>query len=91
MRYMKAQEAALLAKDYVQELFGQDGLSNLALEEIELQPDGYWSVTIGFHRPWEEMNSLAALSGAIQPRSLRVVRIKDATKQVESVKKRDNS
>ena len=51
---MDVKEAAKLAKDYVADLFAEEGIGNLGLEEIELVADGhYWVVTVGFSRPWD--------------------------------------
>ena len=53
---MDVKEAAKLAKDYVVDLFAEEGIGNVGLEEIELRPgpDGsFWSVTVGFSRPWD--------------------------------------
>ena len=52
---MDVKEAAKLAKDYVADLFAEEGIGNLGLEEIELVADGhYWVVTVGFSRPWDQ-------------------------------------
>ncbi len=79
------------AKAFVQDLFAEEGLSNLGLEEIERDdPAGVWRVTVGFSRPWNTVkDALSALSGtAVQKRAYRVVLIKDSG-EVVSVKRRD--
>jgi hypothetical protein len=50
---MDMKEAIASAKRYVQELYADEGISNLGLEEIELSPGGDgWQVTVAFSRPW---------------------------------------
>lgn len=89
---MNVKEAVALAKQHVLELFDEEGVRNLGLEEVEL--DGQsdeWIVTLGFSRPWDEpKNALAALAApAYTRRTLKVVRISNQGSQVVSVKKRD--
>jgi hypothetical protein len=54
---MDVKEAVATAKKYVGELFTQEGITNLGLEEIEFDEQaGEWRVTVGFSRPgirWE--------------------------------------
>ena len=50
---MNVKEAAKLAKEYVADLFADEGIANVGLEEIQLGSDGhFWKVTVGFSRPW---------------------------------------
>ena len=52
---MDVKEAAKLAKEYVADLFAEEGIGNVGLEEIELGADcGSWVVTVGFSRPWDQ-------------------------------------
>lgn len=83
--------AVEIAKRHVQEVFNDENLSNLGLEEIEFD-DGKdeWVVTVGFSRPWDNpQNALAALAKSVPLRSFKVVRINDLTQQVVSVKNRE--
>ena len=53
---MDMKDAAKLAKEYVADLFDEEGISNVGLEEIVFRDDGgdeYWDVTVGFSRPWD--------------------------------------
>jgi hypothetical protein len=51
---MNVTEAVAAAKKYIGELFAQEGISNLGLEEIEFDEHaGEWRVTVGFSRPWD--------------------------------------
>jgi hypothetical protein len=91
---MDVREAVQAAKTYVAELFADEGLSNLGLEEVEFDDTtGVWRVTVGFSRPWDRLpTSIAAMAqgGASLPRSYKIVRIDDATGRVVSVKARES-
>ncbi len=87
---MKVKDAVLIAKDYAQELFAQEGMSNFGLEEVEYVPESdEWLITVGFSRPWSSSrNALSALTGeTTQKRLYRVVRI-NSEGDVLSVKRR---
>ncbi len=86
---MNVKEAVARAREYVLDLFSEDGISNLALEEIEFdEGSGEWRITLGFSRPWEH-----PLGGSLmthQPRrSYKLVRIADQSGAVLSVKNRE--
>jgi hypothetical protein len=50
---MDAREAIATAKRYVSEVYADEHVTNLGLEEIEHIPaDGTWIITLGFSRPW---------------------------------------
>lgn len=88
---MDAKAAVSLAKHKIAELFADEGIKNLGLEEIDYDENAHvWKVTIGFTRPWDEpRNGLAALA-AIKAehfrRTYKVVRISDDSLEVMSVK-----
>ena len=87
---MNVKEAAKLAKEYVADLFAEEGISNVGLEEIELGSDyRYWVVTVGFSRPWDQ-GGLAniTLGNRGLRRSYKVLRIDNQDGHVESVKDR---
>ena len=51
---MDVKDAVNAAKTYVAQLFADEGLSNLGLEEVEFDDgSGAWRVTVGFSRPWD--------------------------------------
>jgi hypothetical protein len=89
---MDVKEAVAAAKKYVGELFAQEGITNLGLEEVEFDEQaGEWRVTIGFSRPWDSIIGWAALAPQQQTnprRSYKVVRISDATGAAMSVRDR---
>ena len=88
---MDVKEAVATAKKYVGELFTQEGITNLGLEEIEFDEQaGEWRVTVGFSRPWDSVGGFASIAERINPRrSYKIVRISDRTGTVVSVKNRD--
>ncbi len=87
---MDVKEAVRIALEYVQELFVEEQISHLGLEEVEYNVTmDDWQVTVGFSRPWDYPNgSLAMLAGGSTPhRSYKRVTIKDGA--VVSVTNRD--
>jgi hypothetical protein len=87
---MDVKEAVKLAMKYVADLFEEEQIENLGLEEVEFE-DGTdsWHVTIGFSRPWDHVSGLA-LRNTLN-RSYKVVAINNSTGIVLSVKNRDVS
>lgn len=90
---MDAKEAVQIAKSCVNDLFGEDGVDDVRLEEIEHdEMDGTWSVTLGFLRrnaaPERPVSGLLAALDAVQARTrvLRVVNIRGGDGAVLSVK-----
>ena len=85
---MKIREAVRCAKARVADLFEDEGITAIALEEIECQPDeGVWTLTIGFFRPWHKgAEELTILGEPRLSRCFKVVRLADATGEVLSVR-----
>ena len=50
---MDVKEVVQVAKNYIAELFGDERIINVGLEEVDLDPSNNWIVTIGFSRPWD--------------------------------------
>ena len=92
---MDVKEAVAAAKKYVGELFAQEGLINLGLEEVEFDEQAKeWRVTIGFSRPWDSPSSpwaIAAQSQLNPRRSYKIVRVSDSTGAALSVRNRDEN
>jgi hypothetical protein len=89
---MEVKEAVKTAKNYVADLFAEEELFNLGLEEIEFdEASKTWNVTVGFSRPWKSpKNLISNLSGDGQlGRSYRVVKIRDTDGKVSSVTRSD--
>lgn len=86
---MDVKEAARLAKEYVTDLFADEGISNVGLEEIELKSDQVWEVTVGFSRPWDH-GGLATISLGQKSlrRSFKVLHIDSQNGNIASVKDR---
>ena len=85
---MDVKAAVRLAKTYVADLFAEDGIRDVGLEEVEFDDAAAeWHVTIGFARsfPFDPENPLSPrLSG---PRDYKVVTIAPDAR-VKSVKQR---
>ena len=89
---MNVKQAVAYAKAHILELFADENLTNVGLEEVQYEDEsGEWVVTIGFSRPWDEpRNTMAAL--AVAPRrAYKVVRISNTSNQVLSVKSRETN
>jgi len=84
-------EAVAKAKDYTADLFAQEQLSDLALEEVEYnEPSNEWLVTLGFSRPWDKPYfTVKGLPAPRLPRSYKIVRVSDSSGRVISVKNRE--
>lgn len=88
---MEVKEAVDIAKQYVRDLFGDEKIINLGLEEVVSEDAGkFWLITIGFSRPWDAPTNLGGLLQQFDStrRSYKVVRISDADGRVLSVQER---
>ena len=86
---MDVKEAVQTAKSYVAELFTDETIGNIGLEEVEFNnASNNWEVTIGFSRPWQTNILVAALSNQHPTRSYKLVCINDDSGQVLSLKDR---
>ena len=80
---MGAKEAVRTAKQHIADLFQDEGVIDVGLEELDYRDGdlGVWEITVGFRRVWEEpdpvRNPLTVLSGRTSPRTYKVVRISD--------------
>jgi hypothetical protein len=81
---MDVKEAISRAKAYVADLYAEEAVTNVGLEEVEHDPArGCWSVTLGFSRPWntpktraqEVLENLGGISSL--KRSYKVVTLAD--------------
>ncbi len=88
---MDAKQAVGIAKSYVIDLFSDEKLENLGLEEIELDDtSGFWRITLGFSRRWDMPTGVMAVYGSrkAEGRTYKVVSVReDGT--VASVKQRE--
>ena len=87
---MDVKAVAQRAKTYVADLFDDEEISNVGLEEVEFDDSlDKWIVTIGFSRPWDHKNSLnLALGEGRHGRSYKVLHIADTDGRVLSLKDR---
>ncbi len=90
---MEVKEAALLAKNYVSDLFADEHITEIALEEVDFDHDSNtWRITIGFLHPAHAKTLLAdqTTSPWLRPleRSYKVVHINDETGKVTALKDR---
>ena len=81
---MEVKEAVAAAKSCIMDLFAEEGISNVGLEEIDLDLGKTWRVTIGFSRPWNNTIGTTLVGGA--DRSYKIIRINDKDGRIISVK-----
>jgi hypothetical protein len=88
---MDVKEAVAAAKQFIAELFAEEKISRLGLEEVEFdEQEGEWRVTVGFTRAWDAPAALLSITQQLNPpRSYKVVRISDSTGTALSVKNRE--
>jgi len=81
---MDVKEAIAAAKNYISDIYADEHVTNLGLEEVEHIPSaGNWIVTLAFSRPWntprtraqEVLESLGASSSL--KRSYKVITMTD--------------
>ena len=78
---MGAKEAVRAAKEHIADLFQDEGVMDVGLEELDYRDGdlGVWEITVGFRRVWKGPdpvgNPLAVLSGRTSPRTYKIVRI----------------
>jgi hypothetical protein len=92
---MTVKEAVKTAIDYTQDLFSEQAVSSLRLEEVEFDNEKKeWAITIGFLRAREFKTSsainiaAAALFENSVERIFKVVKINEDTQNITSVKDR---
>ncbi len=88
---MDVKEAVDRAKKFVSELFENEGLVNLGLEEVDYDDArDQWRITLGFSRRWDNQVGVlaAALNQSAFKRTYKVVLI-DKDGRAVSVKNRD--
>ncbi len=86
---MDVKDAVNAAKQHIRDLFGEEHITNLGLEEVEFRERGNeWLITIGFTRPWDNLTSISSVL-SLPPRTYKVVRISDRTGNILSVRNRE--
>lgn len=82
---MDVKDAVLEAKKYIVQLFEDEEIVNVGLEEAYLDQKNHWQITIGFSRPWDR--NIESVLGGQWSRSYKVVTI-DNHGRVSSIKDR---
>lgn len=85
---MDVKESARTAKRYIADVFSDEEISDVRLEEVEMNdPSGVWRITVSFLRPAEapeqsaaEATALVGLTGVLRPRrrAYKIVEIDDS-------------
>jgi hypothetical protein len=90
MPNLDVQDAIKKARSYVAEIFKDEPIADIGLEEVEHDVEG-WKITIGFNRIWKiQPSGLAGmLSASSFQRSFKVVTISDADGTLVSIKNRE--
>ena len=86
---MDVKEAVQVAKKHISDLFKDEGITNLGLEEVEVDIGDCWRITIGFSRPWD--HKIGTMLAGTTSRSYKVVRVSDEDGRILSVKDRSFS
>jgi hypothetical protein len=86
---MDAKHAVRTAKEYVADLFGDEEVSDVLLEELQLDDvSKEWKITIGFNRKSARFGTSSPLAGVLAPprdRVYKVVAIDNVGEQVVSI------
>ena len=84
---MDVKEAVHTARVYVVDLFRDENIMNVGLEEVVFEEmTDVWKITIGFSRPWELKGPVvAAFVDARHARSYKVLTLNDTSGKVESL------
>ena len=81
---MDVKEAVRIAKEYLEDLYDEENIRDIGLEEAVFHYDSdTWDITIGFSRPWDTRNTV--VTAVRLRRSYKVISIDDATGRVESL------
>ena len=80
---MEPRTAVKLAKRHIVDLFGDEGITHVGLEEIEREGT-CWKITIGFSRPWHQSIS-SVLGNSADGRAFKVLLIEEDGGNVLSV------
>ena len=89
---MDVREAVALARRYLQEVFAEEKIVNLGLEEVEYDDAQHlWSITLGFSRPWDDYTKarVAAMLATPMKREYKIVKIDDKDKKALAIKNRE--
>ena len=86
---MEVKEAVQTAKVYLLDIFEDEDISDLGLEEVMFdEPSSTWKVTLGFSRPWDKRNPTATsirVQNGFPVRSYKAVCVRDNDGAVTSL------
>ncbi|WP_048645365.1 hypothetical protein [Nitratireductor soli] len=91
---MEMKQAVVEAKTVILDLYADEGIDEIGLEEVEFDPaEAIWNITIGFRRPWSrsarsESKFVSAMFSSYGERWYKTVRISDVDRKLLSVKDR---
>ena len=76
---MEVKQAVDLAKQHVADIFGDEEITDAALEEVRFDDEeNEWRVTIGFFRPWSVPARIRVFSEEhVKNRTYKVVHLSD--------------
>ena len=87
---MDAKQAVQIAKKHVAEIFSDEPIENVGLEEVEFDAiEDVWAITVGFLRFWGHPGDFVRGLDSDAVRTFKTVRIDDESGRVQSVKHRD--
>lgn len=87
---MDVKQAVQIAKKHITEIFADEPIENVGLEEVEFDEiKNAWAVTIGFSRFWGHPSNFVRAFDSDAARTFKTVRIDDKSGRVQSVKHRD--
>ena len=87
---MDVKEAVNRAKLYIADLYSDEEISDIGLEEVKFDEESdAWNVTVGFTRPWDRLGTPSITLGQTQLlRSYKVLLLENESGDVEWVKDR---
>ena len=87
---MDVKQAVQMVKQYVVNLYSEEDIINVGLEEVEFDEiSNQWRITIGFSRPWDLVKSThIPISDVRRPRSYKLVRVNDSYGHIVSLRDR---
>lgn len=85
---MIVKEAISIAKAYVAEIYSDENIKDIGLEEVRQEGD-FWIVTIGFYRAWDEPKSVIQQIQNPTKRTYKKIWIKDSTSEITQIDNRN--
>ena len=82
---MDVKEATHIARAYITDVFADEEIAQLGLEEAVYDDTGQWRITYSFARPWDKQGVLGLRMGLKVPRDYKVVTIDDRDGRVISL------